>query len=112
MRGLIDRADQVLDLFRVWTELFGELVEIRIGDRRKAPLVYVIDNLDAERFQLCRRRFFQFERLCWLLGADLSRRCRHPLLLFGRQALPQLSLTNTSALLASCSVIDSTGATS
>src|SRR5260370_33776132 len=49
--GLIDRADQVLDLLRVRAKLLGELVEIGIGDRRKTLLVHILDDLDPERLQ-------------------------------------------------------------
>src|SRR3954466_9057670 len=38
-RRLVDRTDQVLDLFRVRAELFRKLVEIGIGDRDEALLV-------------------------------------------------------------------------
>src|SRR4051812_39520475 len=40
---LIDRPDQILDLRGVRAELLGELVEIGVGDRRKALLVDVVD---------------------------------------------------------------------
>src|SRR5438132_2715258 len=87
--ALIDRPDQGLDLVRVRAELLGELVEIGIGDRGKALFVDIVDDLDAERFQLRGCGLFKLKGFGRLFGADLRRCRRHPLLLFARQALPQ-----------------------
>src|SRR4051812_9677102 len=87
---LIHSPDQVLDLLGMRPKVLGELVEIGIGYRRKALLVDIGDDLDADRFQLGRRGPFQVESLPRLLLADFIARRQHPFLLFGGKALPQL----------------------
>src|SRR5437868_7292180 len=89
MTGSVDRPDQILDLLGMGTELLCELVEIGIGNRCEALLVYVLDDLDAKTLQLGGRRLLQFERPGRLFAADFRCRRRNPFLLFGREALPQ-----------------------
>src|SRR3982750_1971582 len=86
---LVDRPDQVLDLFRMWPELLCELVEKGIGQRCKTLLVDVLDNLDAKTLQLGCRGLFELEGPRRLLGADFGSSRLHPLLLVGGKALPQ-----------------------
>src|SRR5215472_2456166 len=54
MASLVDRADQVLDFYRVRTQFLGELIEIRRGDLGESGFVHGYD-LYAYRFQLVRR---------------------------------------------------------
>src|SRR6516225_6553592 len=56
MCGLVDPADQVLDLLGVRAEVVGKLVEIGIGDLLEAGLVDVGDDLHSHLLELgCRR---------------------------------------------------------
>ena len=80
---LVDGADQGLDLVRVRAELLGELVEVGIGDRRKALLVDVLDDLDTEAFQRGGRCLFELKCLRGLLGADFRGGGLYPRLLVG-----------------------------
>ena len=54
MESLVDRADQVLDFYRVRTQFLSELIEIRRGDLGESGFVHGYD-LYAYRFQLVRR---------------------------------------------------------
>src|SRR6185437_6177601 len=88
--ALVDRADQVLDLLGVGPKLLGKLVEVGIGDRGKALLVHILDDLDAETLQLGGRSLLKFEGPGGLLAADVRCRRGDPALLLVVQALPQL----------------------
>src|SRR5215471_14216307 len=75
----VDRPDQVLDLLRVRTELFRELVEIGIGDLLEAGLVDIGDDLHPHLLKLGRRSLLELEAALGLLAADLAPRSLDPL---------------------------------
>src|SRR5205809_7708504 len=77
LSDLLDRADQILDLLGMRAELFGELVEIGIGDRDKAGLIDIGDDLDADRPQLVLRLMLEFDRFRGLGLVDLVGRAYH-----------------------------------
>src|SRR3984957_9783989 len=87
---LVDAADQLFDLGGVGPKASGKLVQIRRGDVDEARLVDVGDDLDADRLELADRLVLEIERLGRLDFVDLGAGGLHPLLLLGREALPEL----------------------
>ena len=76
----------------------------------KPLLSTFLTRLDAHLFQLRPRLVFKLERVFGLFLLTSSAAAWNPLLLLFGQADEALSLMNSAALLASCSVRESTGA--
>src|SRR6478736_954356 len=83
-------ADQIEHFYRIRPEIRRELVLDRLADRREAALVDVLDNLDADLFELRLRLVFELERGCRLVLTDFVGCRLHPFLLFVVQARPDL----------------------
>src|SRR5262252_3637138 len=88
--GLFDRPDQILDPLGMRTEIVGELVEVWICNLLEARLVDVPDDLDAHLLELGTGCMFKIEAALGLLDRDVAGGRHDPLLLLGREALPQL----------------------
>src|SRR5262249_40501766 len=107
-----DAADQIFDLGRMWTEVGRHLVEVRIGDLLETGLIDITDDLDADRLQPGGRFMLERDSLGRLVLLTSSAAAWTQLFCSGERPLHNLSLTQVKLLFASCSVIDSTGATS
>src|SRR5207245_220038 len=89
-KRLIYGPDHRLDLFGMWAEILGQLVQVGIADLLETRLVDVGDDLDSHRLELCRRLPLELERFFGFLRADVLGGGQDPLLLFRVEALPQL----------------------